>query len=123
MVKELGERFPTTKKLHVGKTASEGAVETAYLEYLRLSLDATHCSVTALGRHLSSEQVDGRSHLTVSVEAKTTPAEFLATVRHACRALMGVAVGANELLDFTSAGAPLPALVDEFEKSGWAHGD
>jgi len=29
------------------------------VEYVRLSLDAVHCSVTALGRHLSRERVEG----------------------------------------------------------------
>jgi len=65
------------------------------VEYMRLSLDAVHCSVTALGRHLSGEPVQGRASLTVSVEARTSPAELLGTVLHACRALTGVMVGAR----------------------------
>ena len=65
------------------------------VEYMRLSLDAVHCSVTALGRHLSGEPVQGRASLTVSVEARTSPAELLGTVLHACRALTGVMVGAG----------------------------
>jgi hypothetical protein len=69
MIKELAQQFPTTKKLHTNRTAAGSPVETAYAEYMRLSLDAVHCSVTALQRHLSSEPVEGRASLTVRVEA------------------------------------------------------
>jgi hypothetical protein len=78
------------------------------------------CSVTALSRHLSSEPLEGsRANLTVNVGARTSPAELLGTVVHACRALTGVMVGANELLGFTSESGRLEALVSEFEKNGW----
>jgi hypothetical protein len=119
IVKKLAKQFPNTKKLRASKTAAVGAVETAYVEYLALSLDAVHCSVTALGRHLSSEWTESKSELTVHAEARTTPVEQLQTVLHACRTLMGVAVGANELLGFTNVTAELGSLVTEFEKNGW----
>lgn len=122
IIKEMAKQFSEMKKLRADKTAAEGAVEAAYVEYMRLSLDAVHCSVTALGRHLTSERAEGRAELTVRVEAKTTPAELLGTVEHACRALMGTAVGANELLGFTSETGQLAALVSEFEKSDWVRG-
>lgn len=123
IIKDLAERFPKTKKLHADKTAATGAVETAYVEYVRLSLDAVHCSVMALGRHVSTQRLEDRAELTVNVEARTTPAELRSTVLHACRALMGTAVGANELVGFTNVSDKLGALVTEFEKNGWARGD
>jgi hypothetical protein len=119
MIKELAKQFPKTQKLHANRTAADSPVETAYTEYVRLSLDAVHCSVTALGRHLSSEPVDGLARLTVSVEGRTSPAELLGTILHACRALTGVMVGANELVGFTSESDKIEALVSEFEKNGW----
>ena len=120
IIKNIGERFPKIKKLNASKTASDGVVETAYVEYSRLSLDGVHCSVTALGRHLGRETVS-KSHteLVVSVEARASDAEMLSTVLHACRALMGVAVGANEMLGFTEASEKLAAIVTEFENNGW----
>jgi hypothetical protein len=48
------------------------------------------------------------------------PAELLETILHACRALTGVMVGANELVGFTSESGKIEALVSEFEKNGWA---
>ncbi|MGA8499412.1 MAG: DUF5677 domain-containing protein [Xanthobacteraceae bacterium] len=120
IIKDIGKKFPETKKLNASKTAAEGAVETAYVEYARLSLDGVHCSVTALGRHLSREQIaENRTELVVSVEARTLDAEILSTILHSCRALMGVAVGANEILGFTTVSAQLGAMVTEFEKNGW----
>jgi hypothetical protein len=77
----------------------------------------------ALGRHLSSERTEIKSELTVSVIPHTPPAEVLSTVLHACRALMGVAVGANELVGFTTATPALAELVTEFEKNGWQRSD
>jgi len=123
IVKELAEQFPAMKKLHADKTAAAGAVETAYLAYAVLSLDAVHCSVTALGRHLSADVVDGRNQLTIEVEARTTPAEMRGTVLDACRALMGTTVGTNEILGFTSVSPKLSALVTEFENNGWTRSD
>jgi hypothetical protein len=120
IIKDIGERFPEGKKLNASKTAAEGAVETAYVEYARLSLDGVHCSVTALGRHLSRGQIaENHTELLVSVEARTSDAEMLSAILHLCRALMGVAVGANEILGFTTASAQLEATVAEFERQGW----
>jgi hypothetical protein len=52
----------------------------AYFEYARLSLNAVHCSVTALGYHLSSERTEGKTELELSVVPRTTPAKELSTV-------------------------------------------
>lgn len=111
------------KKLRADKTAAEGPVEPSYVEYARLSLDAAHCSITALGRHLSSERTVAKTELTVSVIPRTPPKEVLSTVLHACRALMGAAIGTNEVIGFTSLTDTLSALVAEFEKNGWVRTD
>ena len=120
-INELG--LQSTKKLRADKIAAEGPVEPLYVEYTRLSLDAAHCSVTALGRHLSSERTATKTELMVSVIPKTPPKEVLSTVVHACRALMGAAIGANELVGFTSVSDKLSTLVAEFEKNGWVRID
>jgi hypothetical protein len=123
LVKELQQQFPKTKKLQAGKTAADSLVGITYAEYGRLSLDAVHCSVTALGRHVWSEQTDIGIELVVSVAPRTLPGEVLSTVLHGCRALMGAAVAANELVGFTAATASLAALMEEFEINGWQHLD
>jgi hypothetical protein len=121
IIKDIGKKFPEPKKLSASKTAEEGVFETAYVEYARLSLDGVHCSVTALRRHLIREQIaENHTEFVVSVEARTSDAEILSTILHSCRALTGVAVGANEILGFTAASGQLGIMVTEFETNGWA---
>ena len=121
LTKDIGKRFPESEKLNASKTAAEGAVEIAYVEYLRLSLDGVHCSVTALGRHLTRERItENHTELVITVEAKTTDKEMFSAILDSCRALIGVAVGVNELLGFTSESGRLATLVAEFETNKWA---
>jgi hypothetical protein len=118
-IKDLGRQFPKRKKLHARKTAAEGPVERAYYDYAKRSLNAVHCSVTALGRHLSTEHIDGKSMLKLSIVPRTAPDEVLSTVLHACRTLMSTALVADELTGCTISNAPLMALYTEFESNGW----
>jgi hypothetical protein len=117
IINDLHQKFPQPKTINANKTAA--GFETAYLEYKRLSLDAVHCSVTALGHHLSSERTNQMSKLVLSVVPQTTSAGLLSTVLHACRALIKTTVGANELVSFKTGSAVFAALVTEFERNGW----
>ena len=119
VIKDQSRKFPKPKKLSAGKTAAEGRVEMAYFEYARLSLDAVHCSVTALGYHLSSERAQEKTELVLSVVPQTAPADALSTVLHACRALIATARGADELIGFTTPSATLAALETEFVSNDW----
>jgi hypothetical protein len=119
LIKDQSRKFPNPKKLSAGKTAAEGRVEMAYFEYARLSLDAVHCSVTALGYHLSSERAQEKTELVLSVVPQTAPADALSTVLHACRALIATARGADELIGFTTPSATLAALETEFVSNDW----
>ena len=120
ILNDLANRVPKPKKLHADKTARETVIEVAYVEYARLSLDAVHCSLTALGRHITKESVaPDRTDITINVEARIPAAERLATLLHLCCALTGAAITANELLGFTSVSGMLAAMVEEFENNGW----
>jgi hypothetical protein len=123
IIEDLEQKFPKTKKLETGKTAEQGSVEITYVQCGRFSFDAVHCSVTALARHISAERIDGTLELIVNVAPPAPPFEVLSTVLRACRALMGAAVAANELMGFTAATATLAALMSEFEVNGWQQGD
>jgi hypothetical protein len=92
IINTLRKEFPTTKELHADKIAAVGAVGIAYVTYSQLSLDAVHCSISALGRHLSDDHTNEKSELVVSVVPNIPPGERFSTVLHACRALMGTAV-------------------------------
>jgi hypothetical protein len=119
LIKDQSREFPKPRKLSAVKTAAEGRVEMAYFEYARLSLDAVHCSVTALGYHQSSERTQGKTELVLSIVPQTAPAVVFSTVLHACRALIATAQGADELIGFTTATSTLTALETEFLSNGW----
>lgn len=124
ILNDLSKHSPKPKKLHADRTAKETVIEPAYVEYARLSLDAVHCSMTALNRHITTERVSpDRTDVTINVEARITETERLATILHLCRALTGAAVAANELLGFTTVSERLVAMVDEFEQNGWVKTD
>ena len=119
IIRSIDNQIPKGKKLHANEIAAQGVVELADVDYLAFSLDALHCSVRSLGRHLSSVRSETTDELTVSVVPNTPPKEVLSTVLHACSALMGAAVAANELIGFTSASPALAALHTQFEANGW----
>jgi len=119
ILKDLRTDHPEAKQLQAQAIAADGELEMIYFEYRRFSLDAVHCSVTALGRHLSGKHSDGRSELTLSVIANASPEEVLNTIMHANHALLCAAVGANELVRCESSNTALSGLWSEFEASGW----
>jgi hypothetical protein len=124
VLNDLSRHFPKPRKLHADRTARQTVVELAYVEYARLSLDAVHCSLTALNRHVTVERsIPTQTAVTVNVEAQMMAGERLDTMLHLCRALMGVAIAANELLSFTPVSGRLTALVEEFERNGWVRGE
>jgi hypothetical protein len=99
-------------------SAAEGVVEAAYLSYSILSIDAVHPSLTALRRHVHSQQeADGR-YVTVNVVPPFKSKERLATLDDACDALLGVCVGVNELLGGTTKSDGLRTLFEQFEAQG-----
>jgi hypothetical protein len=96
-------------------------VSSNYVDYTRLSLDSLHCSITALGRHIKSERIsENQTMVDISVEPRLHNEETAKTVRHLCRAVMAVAIAANELLGNTNAGGQLMTAVQEFDRMGWA---
>jgi hypothetical protein len=124
ILNNLSEHFPKPKKLHADKTAKATVIELAYVDYARLSLDAVHCSMTALNRHVTVERISPEgTEVTVNVEARIMPTERLSTILHLCRALTGAAITANELLGFTSMSGKLAAMVEEFDGNGWVKTD
>jgi hypothetical protein len=121
IIRDLVETNASPKKLHADKVAEMGVVGLHYVDYNRLSLDSLHCSVTAIARHVKSERVSElQTVVSVNVEPKLDKDEAVKTVLHLCRALLCVAITANELLGNTSAGGQLTTAMEEYEKHGWA---
>ncbi len=107
------ERFPGSIKLRTDKVAKGTVIESAYNEYSRLSLEAVHCSITALGRHLTRDYDRDTYFLTLNIEPKPTDREVLNTIVHLCRGLLWVTVTANELVGFTPKSEELRPLEEE----------
>jgi hypothetical protein len=121
IIRELAKTYEDPRKLHADKVAAMGAVELYYVDYTQLSLDSLHCSITALGPHISSKQIsDTETVVTITVEPELNKKEQLRTIRRLCKTLMGVAITANELVGYTTASPRLSGAVREFEKNGWA---
>lgn len=118
IIKRLSQN-PDDKPLHADAIAAAGVVELVYVDYIRFSLEAVHCSATALRRHISSERTETTDELTVSVVPNTSPKDLLLTVVHACSALNGAAVATNEMVGFTTASDKIAALITEFQNNGW----
>jgi hypothetical protein len=110
------EKLPGSKKLHIDKLAENTVVGSIYVEYSRLSLEAVHCSITALGRHLERETIEDGYVLTVNVHPDPRPDEILNTLVHLSRGLLWTAITSNELLGFTSISTRLGQLADEFDE-------
>jgi hypothetical protein len=119
IIKTLRTDHPEPKQLKAKAVAADGKLEMVYYEYRRFSLDAVHCSVTALVRHVSGEHSDSRSELVLSVIPNTPPKEVLDTVMHANHALLCAAIGVNEFVQCDSSNAALSRLWDEFKANGW----
>jgi len=119
IIKELRTSHPEPKQLQARAVAADGQLDMVYFEYKRFSHDAVHCSVTALGRHLTAEHGPGRSELVLSVIPNTSPEEVLNTVTHANHALLCAAVGANKLVRCGPLNTVLSDLWAEFEANGW----
>jgi hypothetical protein len=103
IIRELSETYKDPRKLQASDVAGMGVIGLYYVDYIRLSLDSLHCSVTALGRHIRTERPsENRTTVNISVEAQLHNNETAKTVRHLCRAVMAVAITANELLGNTS---------------------
>lgn len=93
----IKKQYPKISKLNVNKTAAKGAIEQAYVTYGLLSLDSVHPSISALGRHLRSEQDSGETFLSMEIVPRHRPEEFAMTLRMGSEALLGVSLVASEI--------------------------
>jgi Family of unknown function (DUF5677) len=120
VMRQLREAYKNPKKLHADKVAAMGVIEIHYVDYTQLSLDPLHCSMTALGRHVWSKRLsETKTEVNISVEPRYHADETGRTIRLLSRALMAIAITANELLGGTPAGGQLTTAVEEFDRLGW----
>jgi hypothetical protein len=114
-LKELEEKRPKFRTLNLRSVADASAVRGAYLHFLQLSSDAAHVSATSLNRHLAREYEGDTIYLRVDVAPDPTAAELRQTLEWLCFLVLGVCVGANEMLGGTPIGMMLRSLAIEFD--------
>jgi hypothetical protein len=121
LLKETAKGFPNAQKITPGKISGDEAIRSFYVEYMRLSLDGVHCSITALGRHLAMERVsEDQTEVIVNLEPRTSDHEARSVIFHLSNALLAVALGANEILGFTTASEQLSTVFAELGTKDWA---
>jgi hypothetical protein len=112
-MEQLEKAFPKPKLLNPSTLAASSPVKDAYIFYSQLSSDAAHPSASSLSRYVSRDSVSGE--LMIHQDSKSRPKEMAETMEYACNALIGVCVGANELVGGTAVGGELAPLFEEYK--------
>ena len=87
----------------------------AYVIYGQLSSDAAHPSAESLSRYITRNKVsEEESVLTVNALPEPEYAEVLQTLEFACSALLGICVGANQIIGGLPSGKKLEPMFEEF---------
>jgi hypothetical protein len=119
-LREMKERRPKAKLLHVKDVASDSVIKPAYRFYSQLSADAAHPTILALKRHLLRTVENGEQVLGLDIQPLEKGAEVAVTVNIACHAVLGVCVAVNQILGGTQAKALLNQLFAEYGKMSGA---
>jgi hypothetical protein len=114
-VDELKVTQPGAKPISFKTTAKEGVLKDAYIVYGQLSSDAAHPSVESLSRYISRTKVsETETMMNIHALPDPEPAEVLQTLEFACNALLGVCVGANQIIGGLPSGKQLAPMFEEY---------
>jgi len=106
---------PKTNPISFKSTADAGVLKDSYIIYSQLSSDAAHPSAESLSRYLTRNKIsEEESILTMSALPKPENGEVLQTLEFACSALLGICVGANQIIGGLPSGKKLAPMFDEF---------
>jgi Family of unknown function (DUF5677) len=97
--------------INVKATAQAGVLKDSYIIYSQLSSDAAHPSADSLSRY-TQRNSDGS--LTIVADGITDDAEALQTLEFACSMLLGVCVGANQIIGGLPSGSKLEGMFQQF---------
>lgn len=107
------KQWNDSKTLSPKQVAMKTDIGRSYIFYDQLSSDAAHPTVNALNRYIVPADDDGIR----SIDMNPVPSdeELAYTLNIASLAVMGVLIGANQVLGDTPGGAALNALADEYK--------
>jgi hypothetical protein len=109
------KNYPASKTLTPKSVAAKGPVEGAYIFHSQLSADAAHPTTDALSRYLTKIEENGVEVRGIDVNPVPNEQELADTLYLVCNAVIGVYIGANQILGGTEANADIIALANEYE--------
>jgi hypothetical protein len=111
---ELKEKHPDAKPIGFKAIAASGVLKDTYVVYTQLSSDAAHPSAESLSRYITRTKVSD-TETTLNINALPSPAgkEILQTLEFACSALLGICVGANQIIGDLPSGKELAPMFEE----------
>ena len=114
---ESRKMFPKPKSLNPKEVANTVTGGEAYLFYTQFSSDAAHPSLTALNRYVRSWEEDGELVRGIDLEPVPNDSEIAETLNLACLALLGAAIGTNEILEGSFDLKPMAARYNALMKA------
>lgn len=97
-IKDHEEKNPDKAGIQHAAAADVGAVKGGYIIYGELSTDAAHPSALSLDRHVDFDEAS--DEFTIRARPEVVQEEVEQTLEFGCSATLGVAVAANQILEF-----------------------
>jgi Family of unknown function (DUF5677) len=98
-ITSLGKGQKKRKSFDPKRVAAHGPLLYAYVYYAQLSADAAHPTLDALYRYFGEAQENGNTIRTIDSNPLVKPTERRLTLLMACEALLGICIGAMEILN------------------------
>jgi hypothetical protein len=115
VVKAIEAKYPKARLLNTKDLSKKNPVGSSYVMFSVLSERAVHVSVTSLARHLGRDLEGDKAYLRVDIAPDPTEEQLVGLLLELLGTVLGVIVGANEIVGGTRPGHELHALTDEFE--------
>jgi hypothetical protein len=115
VVKAIEATHPKAKRLDTKKLSKGNPIGLSYVMFSVLSEKAVHVSTNSLGRHLGRDLEGDKVRLRVDIAPDPTDEQLVASLVELLGTVLGVIVGANEIVGGTKPGLGLSALLNEFE--------
>lgn len=115
VMKAIEATHPKAKLLNTKELSKENPVGSSYVMFSVLSERAVHVSARSLGRHLGRDLEGDKVHLRVDIAPEPTDEDLVTLLLELLGNVLGVIVGANEIVGGTKPGNELHALMEEFE--------
>ena len=114
-LRNISKRSPKSKSLSAKDVAEDSVLRHAYLIYSQLSADAGHPTFSSLNRYICRFEEDGATVRGIDIAPPPKEDDLIQTLDWACSAMIGVCVGANQILEGTPTGQRLLAIADEYQ--------